>query len=287
MADIAVAKNQPGPPAHGVSQKEAPRVWLKIAMLSFGGIAKGTPDAPELDGTFTVNGTFTGSGDAEGLSGPVNASIDGSFPLPVHSASCQRIAGDFVPQFRENLAGAGLTLKNDAGKWVAFRMPVKLNGDLQASLDVLITDVESLQTAFATGEPINKAKMLDVLLRAELFAKKLPVDKACKSSKATGKFSSFLGAYVALLIGSALPRADELSLDELTDLAQTAQRIGLFTSPDPAIQELETRLQEAIDQKLTAAITAGDTLGIQLVETTAKQLGWKDLADRAAKALKK
>ena len=39
MADIAIAKNQPGPPAHGVSQKEATRVWLKIAMLSFGGPA--------------------------------------------------------------------------------------------------------------------------------------------------------------------------------------------------------------------------------------------------------
>jgi hypothetical protein len=256
------------------------------AALSFSGVATGRPDAVQLDGTFMINGTFTGSGQAEGLGGPINASIDGSFPLPVHSASCQKIAGDFTPQFKENLGGAGLNLKTVAGKWMALRVPVKLSGDLQASIDALINDVDALSAMLDAGEPIDNAKLQDVLLRAQLFAKKLPVDKTCKTTKKGAEHSLFLNVYVGRLIGAALPRADSLRLDELTDLAITGHRTGLFPGSDPISRDLETRLRDAIDKKLTEAISSSDTLGIQLVEKTAKELGWKDLADRAVKARK-
>ena len=255
------------------------------AVLGFGGIAKGTPAAPELDGTFTITGTFTATGDFA-FTGPIDVSVDGSFPLDVNSATCQKIAGDFVPLFRENVEGANLALSGAAGKWVAIRVPTKIAADLQASLDTVTADLESMQAAFASGAPIDSVKLFDLLARVQLLAKHLPVDKACKVTKKTSEFSSFLAAYLGGLIGSALPRASSLSLDQLLDLAHAAHDIGLFPSSDPTIKALETGLRGAIDDKLTTAIAAGDSLGILTVETTAKQLGWKDLADRAAGALK-
>ena len=267
-------------------------LWSWTAEVSFA--------AEGVEGTFTMSasGTVGGSGNrvvysgiihetgtirVEGNTYPIEQDVPAEGAFSPTSVSCAVATGDVATEGRSMQAGAGMST-TVTGPFTAQRVA---SPDAPAEFqDAFVELVARAQALIAEGLPAV-AEVIALAEDAEDFYQNVFATGSCAGgapSLLPGKqpHTLFVKVIGELLL-TALANADAYEPDEINTLAIAALRIGVIgaAAPDPALAtEVLEAFQSTLDDKLAAAVAAGDQAACTMIGFTAAALGmtqiWAD-----------
>jgi hypothetical protein len=253
-------------------------VEATFAMTASGTVG-GTGNRVEYTGIIHEKGSVT----AEGQVIPIEQDVDAAGAFSATSVSCAVATGDVATEGRALQGAAGMAT-TVTGPFTARRTaspdaPV----EFEEAFAALVTEAQAL---IAAGLPAA-ADVVALAEKAEDFYQNVFATGSCAGgapSLLPGKQAyTYFVKVIADLVLTALANADAYGPDDVNALAIAALRIGVIgaAAPDPALAaEVLQALQNTLDDKLAAAVAAGDQEACTMISITAGALGmtqiWAD-----------
>ena len=253
-------------------------VEATFAMTASGSVG-GTGNLVQYTGVIHESGTVT----VQDQVMPIDQDVEATGSFSPTSVSCAVATGDVATQGRAMQGAAGMAT-TVTGPFTAQRTaspdaPV----EFEEAFAELVTEAQAL---IAAGLPAV-ADVVALVEKAEDFYQNVFATGSCGGgapSLMPGKQPyTFFVKVIGELVLTALANADAYHPSDINSLAIAALRIGVIgaSAPDPALAaEVLQALQTTLEDKLAAAVAAGDQAACTIIASTAGALGmtqiWAD-----------